>query len=183
MCVSSASKSKPLGSTLDSAGAAEDKDKEKTVPSAAKTQDNTPTTPTKTDREKKDKPSKKKEKSLKGASANLPPVESKPPPGPLVALGRRDKPLKRPRSVEKGPQSLSCPHTLYSLCGVCVCVCFSSASSVVYHHQTSELSVFVCVFHCSSRLDHQHKLYAQTSTSRGSCSSSLLIYNSVSSHL
>ena len=123
MCVSSASKSKPLGSTLDSAGAAEDKDKEKTVPSAAKTQDNTPTTPTKTDREKKDKPSKKKEKSSKGASANLPPVESKPPPGPLVALGRRDKPLKRPRSVEKGPQSLSCPHTLYSLCGVCVCVC------------------------------------------------------------
>jgi protein phosphatase 1 regulatory subunit 10 len=87
------SKSKPAsGSTPEAADRDKEKDK---APSAAKPQDSAPSTPTKTDKKEK-APSKKKEKSSKGAP-NLPPVESKPPPGPLVALGRRDKPLKRPR--------------------------------------------------------------------------------------
>lgn len=92
---SSASKSKPASSTPDVPG---DRENDKT-PQATKHQDATPTTPTKTEKEKKEKTSKKKEKS-KGAPV-LPPVEAKPPPGPLVALGRRDKPQKRPRSVER----------------------------------------------------------------------------------
>lgn len=85
-----ASKSKPASSAPDIPSKEKDK-----VPLAPKHQDDAPSTPTKTEKEKKEKPSKKKEKS-KGAPV-LPPVEAKPPPGPLVALGRRDKPLKRPR--------------------------------------------------------------------------------------
>ncbi|CAI8047830.1 hypothetical protein GBAR_LOCUS26458 [Geodia barretti] len=93
-----ATKSRPAGSASDTP---EKEKEEKTAASstaATKSQDSAPSTPTKNDKDKKDKPSKKKDKSSKGA-VNLPPVESKPPPGPLVALGRRDKPLKRPRSV------------------------------------------------------------------------------------
>lgn len=75
-----------------------DKDKDKeAAPSPAKGQEDMPTTPTKPEKEKKEK-SKKKSKG----AVSLPPVEAKPPPGPLVALGRREKPVKRPRSVERG---------------------------------------------------------------------------------
>jgi hypothetical protein len=109
-----ATKSRPAGSASDTP---EKEKEEKTAASstaATKSQDSAPSTPTKNDKDKKDKPSKKKDKSSKGA-VNLPPVESKPPPGPLVALGRRDKPLKRPRDfplkgqppVEKKNKQLS----------------------------------------------------------------------------
>ena len=152
MCVPlspSASKSKPTGSTSDTPE--KDKEKEKAA-SAAKSQENAPSTPTKTDKEKKEKLPKKKDKSSKGAS-NLPPVESKPPPGPLVALGRRDKPVKRPRSVERETfASLSLSHLLCLWCPSTP-VCVSSASSVLYHHHTSELPLYfflsVCVSLCS----------------------------------
>ena len=171
----SASKSKPVGSSSD----IPEKEKEKAT-TAAKSQDtNAPSTPTKIDKEKKEKPLKKKDKSSKGAS-NLPPVESKPPPGPLVALGRRDKPLKRPRS---GNFSATHTHTCPVCVCLCVCVhgfhlsttfCVNSGSTVVYvyiytlHHHISELSlslslavcVCVCVFHCSSTLDY-HQTQAQ----------------------
>ena len=134
--LSSASKSKPVEEPAD-------KEKESRAAPADQFQDSAPTTPTKTEKEKKEKTSKKKEKSSKGAP-NLPPVEAKPPPGPLVALGRRDKPLKRPRSVEREncpPLSLTHPDLpcqlytssyklSFTLCMYCVCV------SILYIHHS-----------------------------------------------
>ena len=138
--LSPASKSKPANSAAETAENDNDKDKEKdNVPLAVKPQDDAPT---KSEKDKKEKSSKKKEKS-KGAPV-LPPVEAKPPPGPLVALGRRDKPLKRPRSVETG-SLLSLSHDLSSsLWLLHIHLSLLCASSCVY----CILSVCVCVCVC-----------------------------------
>ena len=139
--LSSASKSKPASSAPDIPSKEKDK-----VPLAPKHQDDAPSTPTKTEKEKKEKPSKKKEKS-KGAPV-LPPVEAKPPPGPLVALGRRDKPLKRPRSVERDLVSLS--YTLFHVSSVNRGPCLPIGCHVIL----CMCVLCVCVLLHASRLDH-----------------------------
>ena len=146
-----ATKSHPAGSTSDTPEKEKEKDKTAASSTAAtKSQDSAPSTPTKIDKDKdkKDKPSKKKDKSSKGA-ANLPPVESKPPPGPLVALGRRDKPMKRPRSVfETGTTRTHVSHCLPPP------VCPSTGlqcrvqTTVAHVSELSFLSFSLCVFVC-----------------------------------
>ena len=135
--LSTASKSKQPPTATGSEATDQDKDKE-AAPSPAKGHEDTPTTPTKPEKEKKEKPKKKEGKS-KGA-AMLPPVEAKPPPGPLVALGRREKPVKRPRSVERGcVSSLSSPFT-NRVCMHC------DAVSVLSHNIVYPVSVRVCTY-------------------------------------
>ena len=167
-----ASKSRP-GSTSDTPE--KEKDNRTAVSSssvsvaAGKSQDSAPTTQNKSDKEKKEKPSKKKDKSSKGA-ANLPPVESKPPPGPLVALGRRgDKPLKRPRSVESGVTHTHFPPSP-SLVPVSQSTVLSRGSEL-----SLSLCLLVCLYYCVHRSSttertlrvsvHTHNVYGDSYSS------------------
>ena len=150
-CVSSsASKSRPASSTADAPDDEKDKEREHKVSPATKHPDKPPMTPTKTEKEKKEKTSKKKDKS-KGAAA-LPPVEAKPPPGPLVALGRRDKPLKRPRSVEKGLH----PSLLHTYPLLLQLHAYLAVHQVLYHVCMCNLSVRILLLLYTSRLTTVH---------------------------